>query len=140
MWWIDLLFALILALLLAWALVGPLSWRHPHYDGAGVAGVFLFLLLLGFIWAGGVWSEPYGPEVRGSYLMPFVVFGLALFLIILALGSAIPPRDAPPQLPPDTAPEPAAETAAEGTAIAFGFVFWLLALGLLIAAIVSYLV
>lgn len=136
---VDLMFAFVLALLLALLLVGLFGWRHPRHPGARTATVFLFFLLLAAVWAGGVWSAPYGPVIWGGYWLPFLIVGLFLALIILAVAeAAIPPRARRPVEPPPEG-EPADVGAATGIAAVFGLFFWLLLIGAIIAIIVRYM-
>jgi hypothetical protein len=134
----DLAFALLFAFLLAAALVGLFGWRHParrEEPAAWPAAVFLFLLLFFLIWAGGAWIGPFGPLVWASAWLPFLVVGLVIGLVLLAVAE-----------PPDRRRRPAAREArdpvdeermARGVMV-YGAFFWILMLLLLVAIIAAY--
>lgn len=130
---LDLLFAFLMALILAALLTGPAGWRHPRRPDGWGTGLFLFLLLLPVIWAGGVWLSPMGPPVGGSYWLPLVVVGVMVALLVLAIGSSGGPttlRDnarAGAETGAGTEPD-VNEAAALGITALFGFFFWLLLL------------
>jgi len=136
MFLIDLLFAFVIALLLAGLIAGIGGWRHPNHPEAAPAVIFLFVVLLAVIWAGGVWSAPYGPAMWGAYVLPFVFIGLVTALIILALAPSteVMRRDVVPPAEPATETEVAAASALG----VFGLFFWLLLIGALIAIILHY--
>tara|TARA_R100001163_G_C5030436_1_gene170807 strand:+ start:393 stop:797 length:405 start_codon:yes stop_codon:yes gene_type:complete len=50
----------------------------------------LFLVVFLVIWAGGIWLTPIGPQVFGSYLMPFIIMA---GLLALLLANIIPHKD-----------------------------------------------
>lgn len=69
------------------------------------------LVLFLFVWAGGVWVTPFGPEAGGIYWLPYVVVGL---LAALVLAAATPPWWRPkagtdPRAAPNTSQEELAE-------------------------------
>jgi hypothetical protein len=138
MFLIDLLFAFVIALLLSALLVGAAGWRHPRNPDTGAAALFLFFIFLALIWAGGTWSAPYGPTLWGAYWLPFLMIGLFLGIIILAIGTAAMPPDSG-RISEGAVPEQTdAEAAAEGAAVVFGVFFWILLLGAVAAIIVAY--
>jgi len=123
MWWMDLLFAFLVAVLMAGLLVGLTGWRHPSRTGDGAASaVFLLIILTLLVWAGGTWSQPYGPMLWGKYWLPFLVIGLVLALLLAATA---PPRSS---RPPHETTSPEIETDGAGIAALLGLFFWLLAL------------
>jgi len=140
MFFIDLLFAATLALVIAALLTGLMGWRHPrHPGGRAAAAVFLFFLLLAVIWAGGVWSEPFGPVLWGSYWLPFVYTGLLVALIILTLGAAAQPLNEPGAIIADTTPQTdEAEAVGMGITALFGFFFWVLLFTAAVAVTIRY--
>ena len=134
--YIDLLFAALVALLIAAVLIGVVGWRHPRQTGAGPAALFLFVFLLAVIWAGGVWSTPYGPPLWGSYWLPFLIVGLVSALIILALSpDARLPGEAP-QVPPGPTDT---EIVTAGILGLFGIFFWILLFAAALAVMLRYL-
>ena len=76
----------------------------------------MFLL---FGWLGGIWLTPLGPQLWGSYWIPFVVIPILVGLLLIAL--------VPPNRPPRTRRE-AIEQAREEEAVesTLGLVFWIL--------------
>lgn len=143
MWWITLLFAFVVALILAGLLVGGVGWRHPgaaRPADAWGAGLFVFLLLLLFVWSAALWV-PAGPVVWDVYWVPPLAVGLFVALI---LAAAVPVTREPPGAPPrsveETPPPGEATPPEEPEATAaglFGVFFWVLLVGLAIAIIVG---
>lgn len=128
MFWIDLLFALVIALLLGAVVAGGFRWRHPGTEAAWTSGLFIFFLIFFAAWAGGVWLTPAAATVAwGSYWVPFFIVGLFVVLLV----AAIPGRR--------RAATPAEGAAAAGAAV-FGLFFWLLLIGLILAIIAGYYV
>jgi hypothetical protein len=128
----DFLFALITALLIAGILAPVLGRRRITRHGGWTFFMLLFLLLLGFIWAGGVWLLPFGPLLWGAYLLPFLAVGFLLALLIAAL------------FPPDSSREPSQPATleqvreSETTATALGVFFWLALFFLTVAIVTRY--
>lgn len=120
--------ALIIAFVLSMLLVAALGWEYPNRSGLFPSFLVLFLLLLGLIWAGGVWVQPIGPTIYHIPWLGFLVIGLIATLLIVAL---IPPRRRVREVPVS---EP--ETAAGA---ALGIFFWILMLFLAIVIIAYYL-
>jgi hypothetical protein len=90
---VDLVFALVVALVLTLILVPLARLRSPRTGDSTTAGfIFLLLLLFAFSWAGGLWMMPFGPTLFGVSWLPFVLAGLILALIL----AAVLPRDEPP--------------------------------------------
>ena len=136
MFFVDLLFALIVALILTLILVPLMGWRRPGYEATWRTAVFVFLLVFLFAWAGGVWLMPFGPTFYTVYWLPFVVVAVLYALLLLAA--------APPRLPGSRSRGVVTNAAAEArreevAAKAFGLFFWVLAVLLAIALLVHYL-
>ncbi|MFW6163994.1 MAG: hypothetical protein ACODAJ_14605, partial [Planctomycetota bacterium] len=112
-------------------LAGVLGWRHPRVEAPWAAALFVFLVLFLAAWAGGVWLMPFGPVLWGSRWLPFVLVGLVVALILLAVGSTVHQPGSSAE-----AVAQARETAVMGTV--FGIVFWALMLCLLAAIVVHY--
>jgi hypothetical protein len=122
----DLIAAFLVTLLLTGLLVGLLGWRHPKNRAAFPAALFLFLVMMPLIWAAAVWSSPYGPPLLGVYWLPFLIPGLLLVLLILAItsrGSSNGPEDA----------------TGKSVSIVFGGFFWALLIALVAAVILGYI-
>lgn len=126
---VDLLFAFLVAVILTSLLVIGFGWRYPGRQGAGVAAIFLFLVFFFMVWALAAWTAPFGPPLWGSYWLPFVVIGVLLALLILAIS-------APTRLPRDEVEEQAVVSSA--VLVTFGTFFWVLLLGALISIIIGY--
>lgn len=139
MFLLDLLFAFFLALVLASLIAGPAGWRHPRLASGRAAAIFLFLVLLPLIWAGGLWLSPMGPEVNGSYWLPTLLVGLLLGLLVLSIGSAAGDPTLRGDIPPAAEPDPS-EAAALGITAIFGAFFWLLLLAGIASVVAFYAV
>lgn len=133
MWYIDLFFALIVAIIAVLVLSMALGWERPSREGPAAGLLFLFIILFLFIWAGGVWVTPFGPPMWGSYFLTFLFVGI---IIVLLLAAAAPPRRRRVMTPNEARQEAEAEEAA---AAAFGVFFWILLIVLIVALIVSYI-
>lgn len=83
MFFIDLLFALVIALLLTAVFAAGFRRRGPW----GIWWIFLLVIFLA-AWAGGVWMTPFGPTLFDVYWLPFVFVGLVAALL---LAAAAPP-------------------------------------------------
>lgn len=129
MFFTDFLFVLALALILSGVLAWGFGWRHPaRSDAVGPSALFLFLILLFAMWAGGAWLPPWGPVWYGTAWLMFLLVGLVISLLILAIATPI------------RSPRPPRKTDAEevvGTV--FGIFFWILMIGLFVAVLVRYL-
>jgi hypothetical protein len=124
---VDLIFALVIAFLFALILSALFRRRGP-----GPAGGFIFILLLLFlfIWAGGVWVYPIGPMAWETPWLAFVVIGVVFALL---LGAALPPAERAP------GPRKEGEVSAVAPAVvALSIFFWLLVLGLIALVIIGY--
>jgi hypothetical protein len=135
MFWAHLLFAFIFALIFSGILAYALGWRHPaKSDAVGDSLLFLFLILLLAMWAGGAWVPAWGPVVYGTPWLSILVIGLLVSLLILAI--AVPPqRTRTPREEIRREPE---ESIVVGTV--FALFFWLLVAGLLVSVLVSYII
>lgn len=138
MFFIDLIFAVLMAALVALLLVGAWGWRHPRHPGAGPAALFLFLILWAVIWAFAVWSAPVGPVAWGGYWLPYLVIGLMLGLLFLAVAQMAGPADKTrsEHAPTTGTGEPLEST--PGIAAVFGVFFWLLIVAALIIIFFAY--
>jgi len=134
MFWIDLIWVFLFALVLSSILSWGFHWRHPAGgDAVGASFLFLFLILMLAMWAGAGWFRPGPPAEYHTPWLGLLLIGFFISLIILA--AAAPVRK--PRTPAE-AREAAREEAAAATA--FGLFFWILIVGLLIAVVVGYFI
>jgi hypothetical protein len=137
MFLIDLVFALLIAFLIAVLLTAVFGWRHPsrRQEEATLPGAFfLFLILFFFIWAGGAWIGPFGPVLWSSAWLPFLLVGVVIGLFLLAVSE--PPR--PPRQRAVQKPAPGETDPVPPRVILYGAVFWILLLVLLAVVIAAY--
>ncbi|MBD3288791.1 hypothetical protein GF337_08320 [candidate division KSB1 bacterium] len=126
----EFLISFIIALIAAGILVTVVGWRRSDQEGVAGTIIFLFLILLFGIWAGGVWITPFGSQISGIYWAPFVIIG---FLLVLVLVAIIPPRR------PRSREEAIEQAKAEKSSAAiFGAFFWILILAFIVLIIVRY--
>ena len=134
MLFVDVLFALLVAVLLSMLFLPLAAPYRERAGGSSGALLFFFLVLFFATWAGGVWLTPVGPALWGGYWLPFVLIGL--FVALLLAAAAEPTRR--DYLRRKTAPVQEAE--AETVAVTFfGVLFWILMIGLAVAVIARYL-
>ena len=88
MWISDLLLSIISAILFLGLVIVILK---PNRKGDQVWSglIFLFLILLLPIWAGGVWVGPMGPALFGVYALPFLFVGLGVTLLLVAVTPSL---------------------------------------------------
>ena len=125
MFWIDLIFALIITLLLVALFAAVFRIRGPWNSL-----LWFFLVVLLVTWAGGVWLSPMGPAVGGTYFLPFLLAGFVVALLLAATTTPLPKEGETVEFVDEK--ERRARRWAAGTAL--GISFWLLLL-LLAAAI-----
>lgn len=126
MFWLDLLFILLFALLLSSILAWGFGWRHPAAgDAVGTSAIFLFFILLFMMWSIGSWMQPFGAVAYGTRWLGLLLVGIFVSLLMLAVAAPVRRARTPRQS--------AAATSA------FGAFFWILVLALLIAGALSYL-
>ena len=132
MFWLDLLFAVVVTILIVAILMGAFGWGERVEQPPMAAGLFLFFVILLAVWAGGIWLTPMGPIFYGAYWVPFIFFGI--FMLLLLIAAAPGPRR--PRTPAEAAEQ---EQVAAASATAFGVFFWMLLIALLIAIVARYL-
>jgi hypothetical protein len=127
MFFFDLLFALIIALVLTGLFAAGF---RGHKTVSVLVGFFVLVLLV--TWAGGLWLNPIGYPLYGVNWIAFIVVGLIVALLITAL--------LPPARPPRTRREAEQQARVEAETLAiFDLFFWILILGLILAIIAAYL-
>lgn len=129
---VDLFAILLIALILSSVLTWGFGWRHPaRREPVGASLLFIFLILALSMWAAGGWIAPFGPVWYGTAFVDFLLIGLFVCLLVLALAE--------PKRPPVTGREAVEEVReSETVAVVFGMFFWVLVIVLLVAAIASY--
>lgn len=125
--WIDILFALIVASAFSTVLISLFGKRGP---GPLSGFPFFFVVLFFTVWAAGVWLTPFGPLLRGTALVTYVMVGAIVTLIIAAVVPEQRERRVPDLQPPEE------KQTAEAVETAFGFFFRVLIL-VLIGIIIS---
>lgn len=129
MWFVHLLFAFIIGLLLAVIFAGVS--RRKEWN---LFWMFFLIIFLGS-WAGGMWIRPFGPPVYDVYWMPVLFAGVLIALLLVTL---LPP---PRRESSDTVElVEAGEEASGSDSIVFGFFFWLLITVLIVTIVAGYLV
>lgn len=129
MFFANLVFALVAALIFSALIAGLFGWRHPSGRADDAFGPFIFLFIILFLvaWVGGVWIQPFGPLAWGTAWLPF--FLVAFFVALILLAAAAPSRRRVPA---------SGETEVSDSAIIFGGFFWMLIVFLLAALGLSY--
>ncbi|MFW6022065.1 MAG: hypothetical protein ACOCQW_00905 [Halanaerobiaceae bacterium] len=117
----DLIFAILIALLLTWAL--GLGMRKNNRIGS----IIIFIILMLFIWAGGVWIAPVGPLIWGVPWVSFLLIGIFFALLIAALT------------PEHRYRKRRQKRDTTETFIIIDAFFWILLAGLGLAILISYL-
>ncbi len=127
MFFIDILFALAVALLLT-----ALFDRGFRNRGPWTSLWVFFLLIFLASWAGGLWVTPVGPPLFGIYWLPFVFVGIIFALLIAAAAPARPPRSRAEAIERARAQEEVSE--------ALSVFFWVWIIGLLLVIVLAYIV
>jgi hypothetical protein len=108
MFFVEFLFAVAFALAIAFLFVMVVGRVPPSRSGTALPFVWLFVILLFTMWAGGAWIGPAGPLIFGVAWMPFLVVGLIVALIIAAATESVQRRDGTATTERDTSPRLAA--------------------------------
>ena len=131
MFFVDLMFALVLAMGFSFFVPGAFGWRRPGQEILWDNMVFVFTLIFLISWAGGAWLPRFGPAWRGGYWLPFLL--TALFAVMLLFAVA-PPQTS--HIQRRAIEEAAPEITTKRSP---GVFFWVLVIGLSIAIIIHYL-
>jgi hypothetical protein len=131
MFFVDLMFALVLAMAFSFFVPGAFGWRRPGQELLWDNMVFVFTLIFLISWAGGAWLPMFGPVWMGGYWLPFLLS--ASFAVILLFAVA-PPQPSRTQRRAIEKAEPEITTEKPS-----GVFFWILVIGLSIAIIIRYL-
>ncbi len=125
---VDFIFALFFAIIALIILMTAIGWRRPVSPMSDA--IFLFILFLLLIWAGGIWITPFGPALVGGYWLPFF-FMAVIFILLLA---AVVPEEVRRA---ERKGQEQLETE-EVAATVFGIFFWILVIFLIAAIIARY--
>lgn len=80
---VGFLLILVLALILSGILTWGLGWRHSaQTEAVGASPLFLFLILVVAMWAGGAWLLPWGPVWHGTPWLYLMVIGLLVATVV----------------------------------------------------------
>ena len=131
MFFVDLMFALVLAMVLSLFVPGAFGWRRPGQEVLWDNMVFVFILIFLISWTGGAWLPQFGPVWSGGYWFPFLL--TALFAVML-LFAVVPPQASRTQRRAIEQTEPEITTKKSP-----GVFFWVLVIGLSIAIAIHYL-
>lgn len=84
----ELLVVIAIALLFTFLLVVIFGtvWRSD--SGGAAPFVWLFVILLFAIWAGGAWVGPAGPLILGVAWLPFLIVGFVVALLLAAAAES----------------------------------------------------
>ena len=118
------------SLLLTFIVIGGLMAFAGERSGRSVLPIFVLFFLA--IWTGGLWLTPVGPPLIGVYWMPFLF--VAIFIALFWAAAPPPPR----RRRTGEQPTPGQEGDMVATAASLGLLFWVLLVGLAIAALVHY--
>jgi hypothetical protein len=132
MFLVHLVVALLVALFLSLLLIPLRRPRSAQAKTSTAVGVlFLFFILFLGTWAGGLWITPFGSPWLGVYWMPFVVAGLFVALLVAATDQSSRRSYERKKTEPDHVEHAALATA-------FGLLFWILIMALVIAIFAGY--
>jgi len=141
MFFIDLLAALFIALLLSAAFVPMVGYRGGNVS-EGRGDIAFFLIVIWFVtWAIGIWVMLLGPVVYGVTWLPFLVVGLIAALLLAAAGKASRPRglSRPGGMHSSGIASHGMDSQSEeSAAMLFGAFFWMLMVVLAVAIFVHY--
>jgi hypothetical protein len=123
---VELMYALIIGLAIAWIFGFALNTRGPWNSF-----LWFFVIIFMFSWGGGVWITPFGPTGWGVAWLPFLFVGIFISLLL----SAATPRSARRRIGPKGQATPVGtlkeQTAGErDVEYALDYLFWLLVFGL----------
>lgn len=124
----GLLFALVIACILT--VIFAIGFRR---QGWGIGLMLFFLILFLATWAGGLWLTPIGPLWWGVPWLSFLLVGIMMALLLVALI----PNGRRPRAAGD--PKQKARASAD-TLVAIDVFFWVLIVGLLVTIVIRYIV
>lgn len=120
----DLLTAAIIAIILTLIVAMAFGRRGPW---GSIAVLFLVIFLT--TWLVGIWATPYGPAVRGIYVIPFLFFGIAIALLLAAATPYRPPLK-------ESREEPEGEVSESRTV--FNAFFWVFLVVMVVLILTAY--
>lgn len=119
----------VLFVALLFALATPRSASADEGEGlAATSAILLFFFVILFLstLAGGLWIQPFGPQIGNVAWLPFVFVGLFVALLLAATETARP-RDV------TNAPTGEGDKLVAEARFALGVFFWILTVALLVA-------
>ncbi|MFP4660812.1 MAG: hypothetical protein ACLFPF_01340 [Halanaerobiales bacterium] len=120
MFFLELLFAIVIALLLTW--IFGIGLRRDNRDF-----LLFFIIMILIIWAGGIWITPVGPLLWGVPWLSFLLVGLLFMLLFVAV------------IPENRYRKRRTEAAERETVFIVDVFFWILIIGIGIAILTYYL-
>ena len=93
MFFVDLMFALILAISFSFIVPGAFGWRRPGQEVLWDNMIFVFTLIFLISWAGGVWLPQFGPVWQEGYWLPFLLTAFFVVMLLFAVAPPHPPRN-----------------------------------------------
>ena len=85
MFFVDLMFALVLAIVLRLFVPGAFGWRHPGQEILWDNMVFVFILIFLTSWTGGAWFPQFGPVWLGVHWLPFLLTAVFVVKLLFAV-------------------------------------------------------
>jgi hypothetical protein len=108
-------------------------------SGTRYGKMWLFLIVFGATWAGGVWIRPFGPPIGGVYWLTFALAGI---IAVGLIGLFIPQR--PPHGRHETLEKleqvKRSEELQQVTTMTLGVLFWLVLSIFVVAIVVRYVI
>lgn len=131
----DFILVIVLGLVFASVLIGPIGWRHSRTESVAGAWLFTLLILLPLMWLPLIWMPPAGPSHFGVYWLSPLLIGL---LVVFLLAAAAPP---PRRMRPGEEPKAGQDQleAAGATAIFIDVMFWLFIAGAIALLVIGFL-
>lgn len=130
----ELLTALLIAILMVALFLLLVRRSGTRYDK-----VWLFLIVFGATWAGGVWIRPFGPPLAGVYWLTFVLAGI---IAVGLIGLFIPRR--PPHGRQETLEKleqvKQSKELQQVTTMTLGVLFWLVLSIFVLAIVFRYVI
>ncbi len=91
--------------------------------------VFLFMLFFLPIWGGGLWLEPIGPDIGGSYVSNFIIIAFVICLFFGVVWAVIPGTEFSWDEP----------TKVDDENCGWGGLFWIFILFIILSIVLGYL-
>ncbi|MDR5658399.1 hypothetical protein RH915_02745 [Serpentinicella sp. ANB-PHB4] len=130
MFFVDFLVVFLIAVLLTFVFGAGAKRENV---GGGLLAFFIIVFLAA--WAGGTWTQPVGPQIWGAYWLSFLIIGLFVAMIMVAVAE---PKRHPKNISKKSkgAEDPEAEMA---VVYAFNIFFWIVVIALSVSIIGAYI-